>query len=382
MGVMADAAFNGGAVVPVAANDNTWAVLSPANWSGKPVPERRWMLDSWVPTGHMTLVTGAGSAGKSLLMQQLCTCIATGTPFLGIKVEQANALYVTCEDDADELHRRQVSICEALGLSLPSLEGRLHLSSRVGEIDNPLVAFERSGVMSELPSFDGLKRTIELTGAKFVVLDNVAHLFAGNEIVRNEVAGFCGLLNALAAEIDGSVILIGHPNKSGADYSGSTAWENQVRSRLFLEVPGTDKDGACPDTDLRVLKRGKANYASRGGELSFRWHRMAFVLESHVPTDTRREIEADARAASDNEVFLNCLRVRNEQRRAVSENRASRTYAPREFAKMTEAKGVSEARLEAALDRLYRLNKIERGELWRDGHRKFVSGLREVAGDV
>src|SRR3546814_20697914 len=49
------------------------------------------------------------------------------------------------------------------------------------------------------------------------------------------LASFVSLMNRLAMKVDGSVLLIGHPNKAGDSFSGSTAWENQVRSRLFME---------------------------------------------------------------------------------------------------------------------------------------------------
>src|SRR3546814_3480150 len=78
------------------------------------------------------------------------------------------------------------------------------------------------------------------------------------------------MLNNLASEIDGSVLFLGHPNKAGQDFSGSTAWENQVRSRLFMEVP-KDEEGNAPDPDARVLVRGKANYARNGERVTFRW---------------------------------------------------------------------------------------------------------------
>src|SRR3546814_18054745 len=71
--------------------------------------------------------------------------------------------------------------------------------------------------------------------------------------------------------------------------------------------------------------------------------------------------------------------IRREQ--AVSENVASRTYAPLVFSKMPEAKGIGKARLEAAMDSLYRIAAIERGYLWR-ADRKDKFGLREKCADA
>jgi RecA-family ATPase len=358
----------------VRTDPNVLPILDLAAWGDGLAPEREWTLTDWIPLRQATYLTGPGSAGKSLLSQQLATCIALGLPFLGVETRQARALYVTCEDDPDELHRRQKAICEALGVSIAALAGRLLLVSLVGELGNELVSFGADGRLAPTDAYKRLERTAVDFGVGFVVLDNVAHL-TEEEIARSKVAGFVNLLNRLAGEINGSVLFLGHPNKAGDNYSGSTAWENQVRSRLFLEIADEH------DPDVRSLTRAKSNYARRGDQLNFRWHRWAFVRPEDLGDDMRRELEETARATADNSAFLACLRVRLEQRRPVSENKASRTYAPLEFAQMTEARGISKGRLEAAMDRLFRTQTIERGFLWReDGKDK--SGLREKAADL
>ena len=73
-------------------------------WSRQMAPEREWALDDWIAARHESHLTGPGGVGKSLLAQQLCTCVALGLPFLGVKTEQATPIHVTCEDDTDELH--------------------------------------------------------------------------------------------------------------------------------------------------------------------------------------------------------------------------------------------------------------------------------------
>ncbi|EPR12084.1 hypothetical protein M527_01835 [Sphingobium indicum IP26] len=354
-------------------------LLDPAAWHGQETPSREWAWNDYIPHRQATYLTGPGSAGKSLLTQQLCTAIAMGLPFMGIETRQAVAIYVTCEDDADELHRRQKAICEAMGVSLSALSGKLHLVSLAGAPGNELVTFTPEGKMIVGDAYRVLLDTAKATGAGFLALDNVAHLFAGNENIRNQVAGFVSLLNGLALEIDGSVLFLGHPNKAGQDFSGSTAWENQVRSRLFMEVP-KDEMGNVLDPDVRVLQRGKANYARNGERLSFRWHRWAFVREDDLSPHVAAEIAAVARDNGDNAIFLACLSERLKQRRAVSEKK-SPTYAPTEFAKMPESKGIGKSRLEKAMDRLFRIGKIERGDLWKGDDRKPVFGLRETAGN-
>ncbi|WP_373487267.1 AAA family ATPase [Blastomonas sp.] len=346
-----------------------------AAWQGLEAPARQWALTDWIPARQATYLTGPGSAGKSLLAQQLCTCIAARLPFLGVETQQATAIYITCEDDEDELHRRQKAICEALGVRLSDLAGKLHLVSLASEIGNELATFDVNGKLALSSRYRALSATLEHTGAGFVALDNVAHLFAGNENIRNHVAAFCGLLNRLAQESDSAILFLGHPNKAGDSFSGSTAWENQVRSRLFLETP-KDKEGEASDLDARMLTRGKANYAKAGARLDFRWHRWAFVTPNNVPPDYYAECQAASIAASENERFLKCLAKATAEKRAVSPSKSASNYAPRTFAIMPTGKPYTEKQFEAAMQRLLHLGTIENGmRVYQRDNRAWVTGL-------
>ena len=351
-------------------------------WDGKAAPQRAWALDKWIPLNQCTYLTGPGAAGKSLLAQQLCTCVALGIPFLGMQVRQSRALYLSCEDDFDELHRREEAICRRLGVRMSDLAGKLELSSGAGSIGNELATFSEKITQDEFGStqtlirptstFHALRGLAQAEKWGFVSLDNVAHLFAGNENVRIEVASFMALMNQLAQAMAGAVLLIGHPNKGRDAYSGSTAWENQVRSRLFM-----DRVEKGEDDDVRFLRREKANYASNGGDLTFRWLDWAFVRDDDLPPSTVADIAATASATAHNARFLACLAEMTRQQRHVSE-KASPNYAPKVFERMSEAKGSTKRNLADAMDRLFRLGQIERAELWRGPDRKPVFGLRET----
>src|SRR5262245_31352317 len=59
------------------------AVIDPLGWAGKPIPPREWLWPGWIPMRVVTLLSGHGGAGKSLLAQQMLTSGATGALFLG-----------------------------------------------------------------------------------------------------------------------------------------------------------------------------------------------------------------------------------------------------------------------------------------------------------
>lgn len=340
---------------------------------------KEFAIERLAPLAEVTLLTGAGSAGKSLLGQQIATAAAGGVPCLGLAVQAGPTLFLTCEDDADQLHWRQEHLCAALGLPMADLAGKLHLVSLRGELGNELATFSSDGKMTPAAAFQRVASMLRKTGAKLAFLDNVAHLFVGNENDRGDVTRFVNLLNKLAGETGAAIVLLGHPNKQhaqgnkqGNDHSGSTAWNNAVRSRGLIEHD--------EETDIRTLSVPKANYGKKGELVKFRWVDWAFCRDADLPSDKRAEMDQIIRANSENAAFLRCMDLRNEQERPVSDSPASRTYAPKEFATMAEAKGVKQAGLVAAMDRLFRTGEIEIGLVCRTG-RKDRFGLRRKCAD-
>ena len=351
----------------------TFPTADLAAWSRTSAQPTPFYMAGRIPLGEVTILTGEGGSNKSTFGHQLATCSAAALAMLGIDVMQGPALYVTAEDHDDRLQWMQEHICRALGVEMAGLAGKLFLASIRGRLNNELATFAADGRIQAREAFKLVRSTIEATGARLVVLDNVAHLFAGNENDRSQVTAFINLLYVLCRELGVTILLIAHKNKAGDSYSGTTAWLNAVRSHLVIERP---EDSLDPDA--RVLRTGKANYARPDTQLAFRWHDFALILDSDLPDDHRAELAATLVASADNAAFLACLRERNRQERPVSESKASRTYAPKEFAQMAESKGASISRLEAAMDRLFRIGRIERGVACRTG-RKDRDGLVECA---
>jgi len=336
-----------------------------------PPAAKAFAVERLAPLGEVTLFTGPGSAGKSLFGQQLASCAAAGVPCLGLGVMAGPAIYLTCEDDADQLHWRQAHICRAIGSGMSSLAGKLHLVSLRGALDNELGTFDADGSLKPAPAFQRLVDMLRLTGSKLAILDNVAHLFTGNENDRGEVTRFVNLLNRLAGETGAAIILLGHPNKAGDSYSGSTAWLNAVRSQIVVEHD--------LETDMRTLTVGKANYSRKGEALRFLWNDWAFVLESDLSPDRRAELAEVSRATHEDDAFLSCLRARSVQGldRAVGPSPGP-NYAPAQFEGMPEAKGLKKPALKRAMDRLYTTMRIRTETVDRPGKSERKSIIVEV----
>lgn len=333
----------------------TFGLADLALWDTIQAKPKPFIMPGFVPAGEVTLATGAGGGNKSTFGQQLATCCAAGVPMLGVDVARGTALYLTAEDDDDRLHWMQEHICKALGVRMADLAGKLHLGSLRGRLSNELATFDAEGRLRPSGAFAILKATIDQTGANLIVLDNAAHLFAGNENDRQQVTAFVNLLYSLCRDRGVTIILVAHTNKAGDTYSGSTAWLNAVRSQIVLQRP------ECSiDPDERILTLGKANYARPGEELRFRWHDFALVRDSDLSDDTRAQLAESAAAAGANAAFIDCLRARNEQGdgRQVGPS-SGPNYAPSQFEGMPQAKGFKKEALKRAMDRLYALGRIK-----------------------
>ena len=186
------------------------------------------------------------------------------------------------------------------------------------------------------------------TDVRVIVLDTLADLYPANENDRAKVRQFVGLLRSLALRLHCAVALLSHPSlsglTSGSGTSGSTAWNNSVRSRLYLE---RITDGAHePDPDKRRLRTMKANYGQVGGEINLTWQRGVFVADA---PDTG--LERMAATAKAERVFLKLLDEFTAQGRPVDPS-AGPNFAPKIFGTHPKAEGVTRRALQAAMEAL------------------------------
>lgn len=229
-----------------------------ANLDTAPPPPREWAVRDWLPRGTVTSLFGGGGIGKSLFVQQLATCIANGVQVLGQPVTMGPVLAFLCEDDNDEIRRRQAAILAHLGRSPAYSAAGLHIEGRAG-LDNVMVTFGADRKPTPGAFLALLSRECERIRPVALILDNIAQLFGGLENDRHQVTVFANILTGLARRFHCAVLLVGHVAKlQGSEYSGSTAWEAAVRTRLWMERR---------DDGLIELHRRKANYAGQGSVL-------------------------------------------------------------------------------------------------------------------
>lgn len=336
-------------IVPVPDRESRF--YSAASLKGRPVPPRQWLVHGLVPQKTVTLFSGDGGTGKSLLALQLAVAVAAQTAWLRNPVTPGRVIFLSAEDDDDELHRRLDDILRAEGRNYDDVSG-LTLRSLAGE--DALLAVDTQLALMQSALFDELDQRAADEGPALVVIDTLADVYPSNENDRAKVRQFVGILRGLAIKRTCAVLLLGHPSltglNSGTGTSGSTAWNNSVRSRLYLSRI-TD-NGFEPDPDARVLSTKKANYGRTGGEINLKWTGGIFVAEAQ-PTC----IDALAAGARGERVFLKLLDTLTAQGRYVSANPGP-TYAPSQFARHPDAEGCIKTAFAAAMNTLFGRGEI------------------------
>jgi hypothetical protein len=249
------------------------------SWAARPAPAPRdFIWGQIIPASRVTSFLGDGGFGKTTVAVQIGVHVSIGRPLYGLDVAGGTVLGIFCEDDQAELDRRVRAACAGEGLELSELDRFIALSRDGAE--NLLCTFDRDQIV-----FTHFYRQLEATLAalapvRLLILDTLADLFGGDYLSTPHVRQFIKTgLNGLCVRHGCAVLLVAHPSASGissGDGGGfSTAWNNSVRSRLYLRRPQTqDKDAAA---DRRVLEVRKANYGPSGIAIPLIWSAGAFV---------------------------------------------------------------------------------------------------------
>jgi hypothetical protein len=223
---------------------------------------REWLIDGVLLRKTISLFAGPPKIGKSLLLQQLLTSVASGVPWLGRAVVQCRAFGLFTEDPDDELCRRQLDINAVYDREPADLELGLSWEAREGK-DALLVEFER---FSDRPKFTALWHQlwdfVREEEISVIGIDTAAVVFGGNENFRGQVTSFMRELVRMANIVNGAIVLTAHPSKTGPNsYSGSTAWLGSARFGMSLGRPA-DYDPEVGPHHRRVLRGLGANYGA------------------------------------------------------------------------------------------------------------------------
>src|SRR5262249_4421085 len=160
-----------------------------SNWKDQPVPERQWTVKDRIPANNVTLLSGEGSVGKSILSLQLATAGILGRDWLHSLPEPGAALVVCCEDESDGLWRRLDVILRHYDASFVDISKDMHLLALAGE-ETVMAAPDNKGLIQPTGLFGRIRQAARDIKPKLIVLDNSADIFGGNENDRAQVRQF------------------------------------------------------------------------------------------------------------------------------------------------------------------------------------------------
>ena len=355
------------AAAVVRRNHLDWSVLAQTK-----APAREWIWPHWL-SWSPTLLAGRGGIGKSLFTQQLGTALATGGDDMVKPARPVRVLYWACEDDTEELWRRQERICAHLKVPMTALEN-LVIDARLG-LDNTLFTTEFGRPMWT-PLIGELTEQVNDLGIDVLFLDNIGQTFGANENDRHHVTSFANGIVGLVRGRKFCPVLVGHPAKSSnSEYSGSGAWENAVRMRWFLSdrLPDEQEPENDTPTNMRVLAKRKTNYSQND---ILRMTVQDGVLVSMVDEHGASSIDHLWETRAEN-VVLAGLDAILRMGKTASETPGP-AYLPKLLCEFGMVDGLGKAEVERAMRRLLRDGKLRRDEVGRYANRAPKYGLVRV----
>ncbi|OJU88984.1 MAG: hypothetical protein BGO13_02505, partial [Burkholderiales bacterium 66-5] len=258
-------------------------LLLPVDVAGvftRPSAPPRFVWDGYLPCGVVALLGAHGGTGKSTIALMLCVAVATGRELFGIATEAARVVFVSLEDSGDVVRHRLAHICREWGIAPEQIAQ--HLTIVDGTANPELYTADRRDDGLTTATHAELRELAQ--GAGLVVIDNASDAYGGDEIQRRQVRAFIRSLGTMAKENSAAVLLLSHVDKNtsrarkaeaGEGYSGSTAWNNSVRSRLFMS---RDESGAL------LLEHQKSNFGKLREPLRLFWPENGLPQVDAAPT--------------------------------------------------------------------------------------------------
>lgn len=249
--------------------------------------------DGYLPCAEVSLLGAHGGVGKSTIALMLAVCTALGRPLFGADTKPCKVLFVSLEDGTGIVRHRLAGICKAWLIDPAQLQNKLFV---VDGTEHPeLFSSDTRDGGSVTQGYRELHALAMGEGFGLIIIDNASDAFGGDEIVRRQVRAFIRSLKEIAKLSAAAVLLLAHVDKGTSRqrkaegneaYSGSTAWHNSVRSRLFL---------TRGDDGLLSLEHQKSNHGKLREQLTLSWvdGGLPQVIESGGFTGTHQQGRAD-----------------------------------------------------------------------------------------
>ncbi len=219
-------------------------------------PPREWIIQNFLPRKIVATIIAAGGTGKSYLAMHIAVSVASGAHLFGTYSpdKAGKVVFISGEDDADELQRRLHKVIS--GLPTSAQEKTMQNLHFIDLADSFELFTEKSAQgethLTKVPSLI-CEQVIKQIGADIglVVIDPISRFRGGEENSSADGTRFVQALQQIRDQLNTCVLTLHHVNKmasSGASQNnarGSSAFIDGVRLAYQLN--------AIPEADARKM---------------------------------------------------------------------------------------------------------------------------------
>lgn len=248
-------------------------IIDEDSWDEAAIPRRAWVVPGFLLRGAVTVMSGPGSAGKSMLVVAQSMAIALGRPFGRFHPHSTGRVIVyNVEDDQNEQRRRFSAAMRVFGSTPVDVAGRI---IRVGpaqigtllRVDPLTKRLTQTGALAELEAL------IEEKQPDAVFLDPFVELHDSDENDNTAIRAVMAKLRAIAQRWHVAVCVLHHARKGAGAMAGdpdSLRGASAIvgAARVVLTVLTMDEKEAekldIPPEQRRLYFRldgAKSNYA-------------------------------------------------------------------------------------------------------------------------
>ena len=180
------------------------------------IEPRQWLLGNTFARRYVSTIVADGGTGKTALRLAQAVALATGRPITGEHVfKRCRVLYVSLEDDADEMRRRIKACC--LHHKIDRAELQDHLFAVALANGPKLAASVRGGTIASGELGNLLTDIIQRRNIDLVVLDPFIKLHGCDENDNNAIDFVAGMLAELAIRFNVAIDAPHHVSKGMTD---------------------------------------------------------------------------------------------------------------------------------------------------------------------
>jgi hypothetical protein len=181
-----------------------------------PIPPRGWLLGNTFCRGFLGSVMAAGGTGKTALRIAQALALTTGLSLTGEKVfQRCRVLYVSLEDDRDELRRRVQAAMKHHGVDPAHVRGQLYLATPAA-LGFKLASTD-AGTFKAGDLGAKLEAAIELHRIDAVILDPFIKSHAVGENDNSAIDQVMAILAGIAARWKVAIDVPHHVSKGAGD---------------------------------------------------------------------------------------------------------------------------------------------------------------------